>query len=105
MKVGAGCVHQSRDLATSEISVEHFNIRQPVKPISRVPRQKGNRSKSLKGAKWSSETPKCDFKHGEHGRVSKRAATGNRKNVDPKKYELPCIFPSKNVQRKKELKG
>lgn len=58
----------------------------------------------MKGAKWSSETPRYDFKHRDDVKVGKRVATSNTENMDPKKPELMCILPSKNRQGKNELR-
>lgn len=58
----------------------------------------------MKGAKWSSETPRYDFKYRDDVKVGKGVATSNRENMDPKKPELMCILPSKNRQRKNELR-
>lgn len=51
-----------------------------------------------------SETPRYDFKHRDDVKVGERVATSNRENMDPKKPELMCILPSKNRQRKNELR-
>ena len=88
---------------TPEISGEHFDLRQYVKHRSGCPYKK-NENKAMKGTKWSSETPRYDFNHKDDMKVGKRVATSNRENMDPKKHELMCILPSKNKQRKNELR-